>query len=183
MFGMTVLLLDHVGRKSGRRRTTPLLYLADSSDLVVVASRGGSDWMPAWWLNLKSTPRATVTFGRTRRDVIAREASPGERAALWPRLLAAHPDYALYEKRTSRKIPVIILSPADQRTPHSRQRGRTGSEGSISEGFSTNALLHAIAGPDFHSGFFAGKLTEVMSATTPSDWRMNTRQSRCRRSR
>jgi deazaflavin-dependent oxidoreductase (nitroreductase family) len=115
---MTVLLLDHVGRKSGRSRTTPLLYLADSSDLVVVASRGGSDWMPAWWLNLKSAPRATVTIGRTRRDVVAREASPEERATLWPRLLAAHPDYALYETRTSRKIPVIILSPADQRTPH-----------------------------------------------------------------
>jgi F420H(2)-dependent quinone reductase len=112
MFGMAVLLLDHVGRRSGRRRTTPLLYLADGPDLVVVASRGGSDWMPAWWLNLQARPRATVTIGRTRRQVLARKATPDEHALLWPRLVAEHPDYELYLTRTTRELPVIILGPA-----------------------------------------------------------------------
>jgi deazaflavin-dependent oxidoreductase (nitroreductase family) len=111
MFGMAVLLLDHVGRKTGRKRTTPLLYLCHGNDLVVVASRGGSDFTPAWWINLKARPQATVTVGRRRRSVVARETTPDERAELWPRLVAAHHDYALYETRTTRPLPVILFQP------------------------------------------------------------------------
>src|SRR5437016_5079344 len=85
--GAPVLLLDHVGRKTGRTRTTPVLYLRDGADLVIVGSRGGSDAMPAWFLNLKSGRETTVQVGSERRAVIAREASDEERERLWPRLV------------------------------------------------------------------------------------------------
>jgi deazaflavin-dependent oxidoreductase (nitroreductase family) len=106
-----VLLLDHVGRKSGQRRTTPLLYLKDGEDLVVVASRGGSAAPPAWWLNLEASPRTTVQVGSERRQVTARTASPEERRRLWPRAVAMYSDYDAYQRRTDREIPLVILSP------------------------------------------------------------------------
>ena len=107
-----VLLLDHVGRKSGQARTSPVLYRRDGDDLVIVASRGGSDATPAWWLNLKASPDTTVTVGAERRRVHARQASDEEKARLWPELVKMFPDYAVYQSRTSREIPVIILSPS-----------------------------------------------------------------------
>jgi F420H(2)-dependent quinone reductase len=110
--GAPVLLLDHVGRKSGTERTTPLLYLRDGDDLAIVASRGGSDATPAWWLNLQARPETTVTVGPERRRVVAHQASAEEKARLWPQLLEMFPDYGVYERRTAREIPVIILSPA-----------------------------------------------------------------------
>lgn len=110
--GAPVLLLDHVGRKSGRRRTVPLLYLRDGEDLVIVASRGGSDAMPAWWLNLRANPRTSVQVGGERREVVARQATPEEKDRLWPRLVEMYPDYDAYQRRTERQIPVIVLSPA-----------------------------------------------------------------------
>ena len=73
--GAPVLLLDHVGRKSGKRRTTPLLYMAKGEGLVIVGSRGGSDATPAWWLNLRASPATTVQVGRERRSVVARQAT------------------------------------------------------------------------------------------------------------
>lgn len=108
-----MLLLDHVGRKSGERRTTPLLYLEDGDDLVLVASRGGSDATPAWWLNVRERPHTTVQVGGERRAVTARQATPEEKRRLWPRLVEMYPDYATYERRTDRDIPVVILSPRD----------------------------------------------------------------------
>lgn len=110
--GAPVLLLDHVGRKSGKKRTSPVLYMEDGSDLVIVASRGGSDAMPAWWFNLKANPTTTVQVGRDRRKVTARQASPEEKQRLWPRLVEMYSDYAVYQQRTDREIPVIILAPA-----------------------------------------------------------------------
>ena len=110
--GAPVLLLDHVGRRSGRRRTTPLLYLEDGEDLVVVGSRGGSDAPPAWWLNLEAAPRTTVELGSERREVVARTASAQERARLWPRVIELYPGYETYQRRTGREIPVVLLSPA-----------------------------------------------------------------------
>jgi F420H(2)-dependent quinone reductase len=112
MKGAPVLLLDHVGRRSGQARTTPLLYLRDDADIVIVASRGGSDATPAWWLNLQAHPATTVQIGRERLPVLAREATPDEKARLWPRLVEMYPDYAVYQTRTERQIPVVILSPA-----------------------------------------------------------------------
>jgi deazaflavin-dependent oxidoreductase (nitroreductase family) len=107
-----VLLLDHVGRKSGVKRTTALLYLVDGDNLVIVASRGGSDAMPAWWLNLQANGNTTVQVGRERRPVLARQATIEEKSDLWPRLVEMYSDYAVYQTRTTREIPVIILSPA-----------------------------------------------------------------------
>jgi deazaflavin-dependent oxidoreductase (nitroreductase family) len=111
MKGLEVLLLEHVGRRSGRRRTTPLLYLPDGEDLVIVASRGGSDVTPAWWLNLQASPRAAVEIRGRRREVLARPATPEETARLWPSLVDGYPDYAVYQQRTTREIPVIMLTP------------------------------------------------------------------------
>ena len=107
-----MLLLDHVGRKSGAARTAPLLYMRDGDDLVIVASRGGSDAMPAWWLNLQANPTTTVQIGTERRRVVAREASAEEKAARWPRLVEMYGDYEVYRRRTKREIPVVILNPA-----------------------------------------------------------------------
>jgi deazaflavin-dependent oxidoreductase (nitroreductase family) len=109
---LPLLLLEHVGRRSGQRRTTPLLYLQDGEDLVIVASRGGSDAMPAWWLNLQAEPRVTIEILGARREVIARQANPAERARLWPELVRGYSYYESYQERTSRQIPVGILSPA-----------------------------------------------------------------------
>ena len=115
--GVQTLLLDHVGRRSGKQRTNPLLYITDGDDLVIVASRGGSHRHPAWWLNLRDSPRTTVQVGAERREVVAREAGDDERARLWPRLVEAWPDYAAYQRRTERRIPVIVLSPAGAAGP------------------------------------------------------------------
>jgi len=112
MVGAPVLLLDHVGRKSGQHRTTPLLYLEDGENLVIVASRGGSQAPPAWWLNIEAAPETMVQVGRERRRVAARTASPEEKKVLWPRLVDLYRDYATYQQRTERDIPVVILSPA-----------------------------------------------------------------------
>ena len=110
--GAPVLLLHHVGRKSGERRVTPLLYLADGEDLVIVASMGGTPKHPAWYLTLQADARTEVEVGRDRRQVVARTATAEEKERLWPRLVAMYGAYAVYQERTSREIPVVILSPA-----------------------------------------------------------------------
>jgi deazaflavin-dependent oxidoreductase (nitroreductase family) len=110
--GAPVLLLDHVGRKSGRKRTSPLIYLRDGDDLVLVASKGGSHTHPIWWLNLRDHPSTTVTVGSEKRAVVARQASPEEKTRLWPRLVEIYAPYEDYQQRTSRDIPVVILERA-----------------------------------------------------------------------
>lgn len=110
--GAPILLLDHVGRRTGARRTTPLIYLEDGDDLVVVGSRGGSDANPGWLFNLHARPETEVQVRSDRRKVVARQASPAQKQRLWPRLVATYPNYALYERRTTRDIPVVLLSPA-----------------------------------------------------------------------
>lgn len=107
-----VLLLDHVGRRSGARFTTPLLYLADGPDLVVVASQGGLPKGPQWFHNLVANPDTTVAVPRERsRAVRARVADPDERAALWPRLVDLYADFDNYQAWTDREIPVVVLEP------------------------------------------------------------------------
>ena len=109
MQGAPVLLLTTVGRKSGRRRTNPLLYLRDGGDLVVVASEGGAPKHPAWFLNLVANPEVEVEVGRAREPRRAREASDEERARLWARLVEMYPGYEAYQRKTARRIPVVIL--------------------------------------------------------------------------
>lgn len=106
------LLLEHVGRTSGTTYTTPLLYLEDGPDLVVVASQGGLPRNPQWYPNLLAHPDTRVQLrGEGFRDVRAREAVGEERAALWPRLVELYADFAKYQRWTEREIPVLVLEP------------------------------------------------------------------------
>ena len=107
-----ILILHHVGRKSGAQRETPVNYLAEGDRLVVVASKGGVDQHPAWFHNLMAAPEATVEIGRDRRRVRPRIAEDPERAELWPRLVEIYPPYAEYQAFTERRIPVVVLEPA-----------------------------------------------------------------------
>ena len=104
------LLLTTTGRKTGRLRTTPVLYLEDGSDLVVVASFGGNDMHPAWYLNLKQYPEAEVVIRGERRRVIAREISIEEKKIIWPRLVKSYPQFDIYQQRTRREIPLFRLT-------------------------------------------------------------------------
>jgi deazaflavin-dependent oxidoreductase (nitroreductase family) len=106
------LLLTHVGAKSGQKRVSPLSYTkGDRDDLVLVASKGGYPKNPAWFHNLKAHPDTEVQVGREHRPVHARVATPEERERLWPRVVANWSDYAEYQKRTDRQIPLVILEP------------------------------------------------------------------------
>jgi deazaflavin-dependent oxidoreductase (nitroreductase family) len=105
------LLLTTTGRRSRTERTVPLAYVTDGADYVVVASNGGADRHPAWWLNLQDAPQGRVQIGTRVVPVVARIASPPERARLWPQLKAVNPFYARYEQITAREIPVVILQP------------------------------------------------------------------------
>lgn len=109
--GAPVLLLTTIGRKSGRPRTAPLLYVEDGDELVIVASKGGMSQHPVWFLNLEANPDVEVELGSTRRRMRARRASDEEKAKLWPRLVAMYRDYDDYQARTDRNIPVVILAP------------------------------------------------------------------------
>ena len=109
--GAPVLMLTTVGRKSGRLRTTPLLYLEEGSNWVIVGSNAGDDRPPAWWLNLEANTVATIQVGSARMRVRARKASVSEKSDLWPRFEKMHSDYQAYRDRTKREIPVVILEP------------------------------------------------------------------------
>jgi deazaflavin-dependent oxidoreductase (nitroreductase family) len=114
--GAPICLLTTTGRRSGRARTVPLLYLPlDDGAMALVASRGGMGAHPAWYLNIEAEPRAVVQVGAERRDVVARLATDEERAELWPRLTAAYRHFDAYTERTDRVIPVLVLSPV---APH-----------------------------------------------------------------
>jgi deazaflavin-dependent oxidoreductase (nitroreductase family) len=106
-----VCLLTTVGRKTGQRRTVPLLYLRDGDSFVLVASQGGLPRDPAWYLNLVANPEVTVQVGREEYRLIARTATPDEREALWPRLIELYADFATYDAWTQREIPVVICEP------------------------------------------------------------------------
>jgi deazaflavin-dependent oxidoreductase (nitroreductase family) len=106
-----ILILHHRGRNTGKERATPVLYLADGNDLVVVGSKGGTDKDPHWFRNLIAGGETEVEVGRDRRRVRPRLAEPAERERLWPRLVDMYPDYAEYQTFTDRTIPVAILEP------------------------------------------------------------------------
>jgi F420H(2)-dependent quinone reductase len=107
-----VLLLHHVGRKSGKPRVTPVLYLRDGETLVIVASKGGAETNPAWFGNLMAHPSTRVEVGRARRSVVARKASDDERESYWPRLVEMYPSFDVYQQRAERVIPVVVLEPS-----------------------------------------------------------------------
>lgn len=105
------LLLDHVGRKSGNRFTTPLLYLLDGPNVVIVASQGGLPKNPQWYGNLMANPETRVQIKAEKRDVRARTADAEERAAVWPKLVDLYADFDNYQAWTDREIPVVLLEP------------------------------------------------------------------------
>lgn len=111
--GRPILLLNTIGRKSGAKRTHPLLYLADGEDMVIVASAGGAPKHPAWYLNLKANPETTVEVGEREVRVRAEEANAEEKARLWPKVVEMYSGYAGYQRKTNREIPVVILHPID----------------------------------------------------------------------
>lgn len=107
-----MLLLDHVGAKSGKKRTSPLLYVKDGDDVVVVASKGGFPKHPAWFHNLKANPDTTVQIGSKHRKVHARVATPEERERLWAMAVKAYRGYEDYARRSKgREIPLVVLEP------------------------------------------------------------------------
>jgi deazaflavin-dependent oxidoreductase (nitroreductase family) len=106
-----VLLLETVGRRSGEPRTSPLIYLPDGADLIVVAANAGHPQHPAWWLNLAADPRATVRIGGARRPVVAREIAEPRRTELWGRFVAMYDGLEVYQRQAERRFPVVALSP------------------------------------------------------------------------
>jgi len=106
-----ICLVEHTGRKSGLTRTTPLVYLRDGDDVVVVASQAGRPENPQWFHNVVADPSVTVQVGRDRTAMTASVAGPEERARLWPKLVDLYPDYDSYQSWTDRVIPVVVLSP------------------------------------------------------------------------
>ena len=107
--GVPVLLLTTTGRRSGEPRTQPLYYVDRGERLAVIASNAGENSSPAWWLNLKADPRATVQIARKVFPVTAREATGDERDELWQAAVAQDDSYEVYRARTSRRIPVVVL--------------------------------------------------------------------------
>src|SRR5437764_9893384 len=107
--GPPMLLLDHVGAKSGVKRTTPLAYVPNGDSVIVVASKGGHAKHPAWFHNLLAHPETTVQVGSERREVRARVATSEERQHLWPKAVSFYKPYASYQRKTEREIPLVIL--------------------------------------------------------------------------
>jgi deazaflavin-dependent oxidoreductase (nitroreductase family) len=112
MKGAPILLLTTTGRKTGKARVTPLLYLRDGDNLVLVASKGGAPKHPVWFLNLEANPDVEVEVGRTRERRRARSATPEERERLWSKVVEMDSSYADYQTKTAREIPLVILEPA-----------------------------------------------------------------------
>jgi F420H(2)-dependent quinone reductase len=108
------MMLTTRGRKTGRERTTPVLYLEHGADLIVVASFGGNDIHPAWYLNLERCPEAEVIINGERRRLLASMVSPEEKGLIWPRLVKMYPNFAIYQQRTRREIPLLRLSDHEQ---------------------------------------------------------------------
>ena len=108
-----ILILHHVGRKSGKKRETPLNYVADGDKIAIIASKGGVDRHPAWFHNLVANPETEVELpGGERRRVRARVAEGEEREQLWQRAVAVYRPYEDYQSYTERQIPVVVLDRA-----------------------------------------------------------------------
>jgi len=109
--GAPCLVLTTTGRKTGEDRKFALIYQEHEGDHVIVASKGGADSHPGWYLNLVDNPDVTVQVGAEKFRAKARTAGSAERAALWPKMAAVWPDYDKYQANTEREIPVVVLEP------------------------------------------------------------------------
>lgn len=113
--GAPSLLLTTTGRKSGEPRISPLIFGRDGKDYLIVASVGGMPNHPAWYLNLEADPHASIQVRAEHLDVVARTASPEEKPRLWKIVNEVWPNYDVYQSRTDRVIPVVILTPRSDR--------------------------------------------------------------------
>ncbi len=111
MRGMPVVLLTTRGRKSGKLRKTPLMRVEHNGEYAIVASLGGAPKNPVWYYNVVADPHVELQDGTSRQDMTAREVTGDEKAVWWERAVAAYPDYADYQTKTDRQIPVFVLSP------------------------------------------------------------------------
>jgi deazaflavin-dependent oxidoreductase (nitroreductase family) len=109
---LDIILLHHLGARSGQARVTPLAYIRDGEDMLIVGSTGGSPRHPAWYWNLKARPRVTVEVGTETVEVIASEVADEEYARLWTMVTEAIPIMAEYQNQTTRRLPIIRLAPA-----------------------------------------------------------------------
>jgi F420H(2)-dependent quinone reductase len=109
-----ILLLTTRGRRTGDAHTVPLLHLTDGDRYFVIASYGGRPHHPAWYLNLLAWPEVSVQVGLKRQAMRARTATPAERDLWWPRVIEAYGDYAVYQSRTDRVIPIVFLEPLEE---------------------------------------------------------------------
>jgi F420H(2)-dependent quinone reductase len=109
--GKPVILLTTIGAKSGKIRKTPLMRVEHNGEYAVVASLGGAPKHPVWYYNVKKNPRVELQDGTSAGDYEAREVFDDEKAAWWERAVEAWPDYAEYQKKTDRQIPVFVLTP------------------------------------------------------------------------
>ena len=122
-FAPPSLLLDHIGAKTGTVRTTPLTYLTDGDNFVLVASKGGNPKNPAWYHNLRAHPDVIVQVGSKRVAVRARVATADERKRLWPKVVDLYGGYADYQRRTKREIPLVILEHAASKRSETQPTG------------------------------------------------------------
>ena len=106
-----MLLLDHVGAKSGTHRYTPLVFARDGENVILIASKGGYPKNPAWFYNLKANPDTTIQIGSKRTSVHARVATPEEYDRLWKLAVKVYGGYEDYRRRTERQIPLVVLEP------------------------------------------------------------------------
>lgn len=109
--GAPILLLHHIGARSGRVRVNPMMYQAVDGGFAVFASKGGAPTNPDWYHNLVANPRATVEVGTDSVDVVARVADGDERERIWSLQKERYPNFAAYESKTTRRIPVVMLEP------------------------------------------------------------------------
>jgi proline iminopeptidase len=107
--GVQTLILTTTGRKSGESRDAALIYGRNGDDLLVVASNGGADTQPAWYVNLQAAPEAEVQVRDQRFKVRARDASDAERPGLWAEMTRLWPAYDDYQRKTERQIPIVVL--------------------------------------------------------------------------
>jgi len=110
--GMPVIILTSRGAHSGKIRKTPLMRVEHDGRYAVVASKGGAPTHPVWYYNLVADPHVELQDGPQRSDMVARQVAGEEKAAWWERAVAAYPDYADYQEKTDRDIPVFVLEPA-----------------------------------------------------------------------
>ena len=113
MRGMPVIILTSKGARTGKLRKTPLMRVEHDGRYAAVASLGGAPTHPVWYHNLLAEPHVELQDGPSRQDMVAREVSGAERDEWWERSVAAYPDYADYQAKTERRIPVFVLEPAD----------------------------------------------------------------------